>query len=283
VLTFKTSPDFEAPADAGLNNVYDLVLKVTDSGSPAASDTQSLAVTVTNVNGTTYNGTSAANVASGTAEADTMSGAGGNDTLNGLAGNDTLNGGAGNDTLNGGLGNDTLNGQGGIDTLDGGDGNDTLSGGADNDTLIGGAGNDILNGNADNDTLDGGDGDDVLNGGAGVDVLTGGLGADTFVFTTAAQSGSGTTRDLITDFTPGQDKIDVSAFDANTAASGVQDFTFLPTAGAAVTAAGQLRYRHDTPNDLTYVEGNTNANTGTMEFQIALKGIVNLSASDFIL
>ena len=59
--------------------------------------------------------------------------------------------------------------------------------------------------------------------------------------------------------------------------------TFLPAADAAVTAAGQLRYRHDAPNDLTYVDGNTNANTGTMEFQIALKGIVNLSASDFIL
>ena len=185
--------------------------------------------------------------------------------LNGLAGNDTLNGGDGNDTLNGGLGNDTL------------------SGNAGNDALIGGAGNDTLNGNADNDTLDGGDGDDVLTGAAGVDVLTGWLGADTFVFTAAAESGSGTTRDRIMDFTPGQDKIDVSAFDANTAASGVQDFTFLPTAGGAVTAAGQLRYRHDAPNDLTYVEGNTNANTGTMEFQIALKGIVNLSASDFLL
>ena len=283
VLTFKTSPDFEAPADAGLNNVYDVVLKVSDSGSPAASDTQSLAITVTNVDGTTFNGSSAANVASGTAEADTMSGALGNDTLNGLAGNDTLNGGAGNDTLNGSLGNDTLNGQGGIDTLDGGDGNDILGGAAGTDTLMGGAGSDILNGNADNDTLDGGDGDDVLTGAAGVDVLTGGLGADTFVFTTAAQSGSGTARDSITDFTPGEDKIDVGAFDANTTAAGVQDFTFLPTAGAAVTAAGQLRYRHDAPNDLTYVDGNTNANTGTVEFQIALKGILNLSATDFIL
>jgi Ca2+-binding RTX toxin-like protein len=264
-LTFKTSPDFEAPADAGLNNVYDVVLKVTDSGSPAASDTQALAVTVTNVNGITYNGTSAANVANGTPEADTMSGAGGNDTLNGLGGNDTLNGGAGNDTLNSGAGNDTINGNAGIDTLDGGDGNDTLKGGADNDTLDGGVGN------------------DVLIGGAGVDVLTGEPGSDTFVFTTAAQSGSGTTRDRITDFTPGQDKIDISAFDANTTITGVQDFTFLATAGAPITAAGQLHYRHDTANNLTYVEGDTNANTGNMEFQIILNGIINLSAADFIL
>jgi serralysin len=264
-LTFNTSPDFEAPADAGLNNVYDIAVKVSDSGSPAAEDTQTLAVTVTNVNGIVYNGTSAANVANGTSEADTMSGAGGGDTLNGLAGTDTLNGDGGIDRLNGGLGNDSLVGNAGNDTLDGGDGNDTLNGGVDNDTL------------------GGGDGNDTLNGGAGVDLLTGGPGSDTFVFATAAQSGTGTTRDRITDFTPLEDKIDASAFDANTTVSGVQHFTFLTTAGAAITGAGQLHYRHDTANNLTYVEGTTNADTSTMEFQIVLNGIINLSGSDFIL
>jgi Ca2+-binding RTX toxin-like protein len=265
VLTFKTSPDFETPADAGPNNVYDVTVRVTDSGSPAASDTQSLAVTITNVNGTTFNGNAAANVANGTAEADTMNGAGGNDTLTGGAGNDALNGGAGNDSLIGGAGNDTVNGNAGLDVLDGGDGNDTLNGAADNDALTGGNGN------------------DVLIGGAGVDVLTGGPGSDTLVFATAAQSGSGTTRDRITDFAPGEDKIDVSAFDANTTIAGVQDFTFLTAAGAAITGAGQLHYRHDTLNSLTFVEGNTNANTANMEFQVVLTGIVNPSASDFLL
>lgn len=45
VLTFVSAPNFEAPADAGLNNVYDVVVEVTDG---IAVDTQELAVTVTN-------------------------------------------------------------------------------------------------------------------------------------------------------------------------------------------------------------------------------------------
>ena len=155
-LTFITSPDFETPRDAGLNNIYDVIVKVTDSGATPASDTQALAVTVSNVNGTTFNGTAAANVANGTPEADTMNGADGNDTLSGLAGNDALTGGAGNDTLNGGAGNDNLNGNAGLDVLDGGDGNDILNGAADNDTVTGGAGNDQITGAAGIDLLTGG-------------------------------------------------------------------------------------------------------------------------------
>jgi VCBS repeat-containing protein len=45
VITFNIAPDFEAPADAGGNNVYDLVVQVSDG---TATDTQALAVTVTN-------------------------------------------------------------------------------------------------------------------------------------------------------------------------------------------------------------------------------------------
>ncbi len=48
VLTFVTAPDFEAPADLGANNVYDVVVRVTDGAGGA--DLQSLAVTVTNAN-----------------------------------------------------------------------------------------------------------------------------------------------------------------------------------------------------------------------------------------
>ena len=64
------------------------------------------ALGITNVVGSTLNGTSAANTLTGTGEEDVLNGLGGNDTLNGLGGNDTLDGGAGNDTMNGGLGND---------------------------------------------------------------------------------------------------------------------------------------------------------------------------------
>jgi VCBS repeat-containing protein len=47
-LTFVTAPDFESPADAGGNNVYDVTVQVSDGN--GGTDTQAIAVTVTNVN-----------------------------------------------------------------------------------------------------------------------------------------------------------------------------------------------------------------------------------------
>ena len=46
-LTFVAAPNFEAPTDAGANNVYDVTVRATDG---TTSDTQAIAVTVTNVN-----------------------------------------------------------------------------------------------------------------------------------------------------------------------------------------------------------------------------------------
>ncbi|EGR2394301.1 type I secretion C-terminal target domain-containing protein [Vibrio cholerae] len=93
------------------------------------------------------------------------------------------------DTLIGGAGNDILFGQGGNDRLDGGVGKDTLYGGSGNDTLIGGNDNDILI------------------GGLGNDILTGGSGEDLFKWVDGDLDNS---KDRITDFTIGQDKIDLS-------------------------------------------------------------------------
>lgn len=45
-LTFITAPDFEDPTDAGGNNIYDVVVSVSDG---SLSDTQSIAVTVTDI------------------------------------------------------------------------------------------------------------------------------------------------------------------------------------------------------------------------------------------
>jgi hypothetical protein len=50
VLTFVSAPDFEVPTDGGTNNVYDLIVTATDDGIPVGTKTQSIAVTVTNVN-----------------------------------------------------------------------------------------------------------------------------------------------------------------------------------------------------------------------------------------
>jgi VCBS repeat-containing protein len=47
VLTFLSAPDFEAPGDAGANNVYDVQVTVTDGSFPVA---QNIAVTVTDAN-----------------------------------------------------------------------------------------------------------------------------------------------------------------------------------------------------------------------------------------
>jgi hypothetical protein len=47
-LTFVAAPNFEAPADAGSDNVYDVILQVADGN--GGVDTQAIAVTVTNVN-----------------------------------------------------------------------------------------------------------------------------------------------------------------------------------------------------------------------------------------
>ena len=112
-LSFITAPDFEAPADAGGNNTYDVTVQVSDGF--GGTDTQAIAVTVTDVAGVTINGTNKPQSLTGTSEADVINGLGGNDTLIGLAGNDTLDGGAGKDTLNGGGGTDTLTGGLGFD------------------------------------------------------------------------------------------------------------------------------------------------------------------------
>jgi len=47
VLTFGSAPNFEAPTDAGGNNVYDVTVQASDG--KGGSDTQAIAVTVTNV------------------------------------------------------------------------------------------------------------------------------------------------------------------------------------------------------------------------------------------
>ena len=113
------------------------------------------------------------------------------------------------DFLFGGEGDDSLDGGGGEDWVIGGEGNDALEGNTGNDHLLGGEGH---------DTLNGGEGDDWLDGGTGTDTLTGGSGADTFVY----RAGSGS--DTITDFTDGEDVIDLSALES---ISGFEDLSMV--------------------------------------------------------
>ena len=51
-LTFKTPPDYENPDDTGMNNTYDLTVRVRDNGSPRLEDTQIVQVMVNDLNET---------------------------------------------------------------------------------------------------------------------------------------------------------------------------------------------------------------------------------------
>ncbi len=49
VLAFITAPNHESPTDVGADNIYDVIVQVADNGSPVLTDTQALAVYVSNV------------------------------------------------------------------------------------------------------------------------------------------------------------------------------------------------------------------------------------------
>jgi Ca2+-binding RTX toxin-like protein len=213
-LSFVTAPNFEAPTDTGPNNVYDVTVEVSDGN--GGTDTQAIAVSITNVVGISPPASDAA-IQTGTGEEDTLTGLGGNNTLQGLGGNDFLVGGAGNDALDGGAGNDTMSGGLGNDTYtidsvsdvvieNTNEGTDLaivnvsgyvlaanvenanaglttgqiLYGSPDNNQLVGNSGDDYLTGMAGNDIIYGAGGNDVLDGGAGNDTMVGGAGDDTY-------------------------------------------------------------------------------------------------------
>ncbi|MFM8606133.1 MAG: bluetail domain-containing putative surface protein, partial [Cyanobium sp.] len=95
--------------------------------------------------------------------------------------------------------------QGGSFVIDAGGANDNVTGSIDADNILAGHGEDVVNG---------GDGADTITGGEGLDVLTGGSGADTFVLTTLSDGLVNSTPtslsfEQITDFTIGQDRVDV--------------------------------------------------------------------------
>jgi serralysin len=85
-LSFNSAPDYEAPTDANVNNIYQLRIVATDA--QGLQDFKDLSVAVTNAVGITLTALSTGSTLNGTGEEDTLNGAGGIDRLNGLGGND---------------------------------------------------------------------------------------------------------------------------------------------------------------------------------------------------
>ncbi len=182
-------------------------------------------------------------------------------------------------------GDDRIRGGNGADKLLGGDGNDQIWGRAGNDRIFGERGSDFLSGGNGSDYLNGGAGNDVLKGGRGQDILTGGYGSDVFDFDQISESGrSDTTRDIITDFVRGYDKIDLSTIDANHCRAGDQDFNFIGSSDFS-GRAGQLHYvwvdLEGASDDRTIIEGDVNGDR-VADFQIELNGLQHLSCGDFV-
>ena len=81
--------------------------------------------------------------------------------------------------------------------------------GAGNDAIEGSRGNDFLRGGAGNDAINAGAGNDIVRPGAGTDDVTLGAGEDTLYLTVDQLQGE--TTNTITDFTAGEDTIQIDA------------------------------------------------------------------------
>jgi hypothetical protein len=227
---------------------------------------------------------------------DLFNGGTGAETVRDSAGNDTYNFGGGNDTFIAFDGstsnNDIVNGGKGIDTyvVTGGDGQTvnlkdhiTIGGNIGSDTItgfenvIGGDGSDELIGSNGANSLTGGIGDDDITGLGGRDILTGGVDTDTFIFLALSDSGpKASQRDLITDFTQGEDLIDI-VFDAKTGIAGIQAFTLI---GVENFHGVKGELRESFKNGNTIVSGDVNGD-GNADFSVALKGHFLLTTDDF--
>lgn len=256
--------------------------------------------------GETLNGDQFINALTGGAFNDSIFGFANRDTLVGNGGDDVLDGGTNRDVMIGGTGNDFYYVDNAFDvvTENAGEGTDsvissiqlTLAANVENGTIIGAAnfrlsgntldnrltgnsGNNRLEGFAGNDVISGGNGIDTILGGLGLDIMTGGANGDRFQFSALAETGVGATRDVITDFEQGIDRIALNLIDANTTKGNNQAFSFIGDAGFG-NVAGQLRTYNDGTN--TIVAGDVDGD-GIADFEIALTGTHTLISADFIL
>ncbi|WP_192357609.1 beta strand repeat-containing protein [Mesorhizobium mediterraneum] len=218
VVTFKAAPDFEAAADAGGNNVYDIVVTASDG---TLSTNRNVAITVTNQNDNAPVFSSGITASFAENATGTVYDADATDADNlgaltySLSGADAalfnvdaatgavtfkiapdfespLDAGANNvydivvTASDGALSSNgavaiTVTDVVEVSVINGTPGADTLNGTANADTINGLGSDDILNGLGGADILNGGAGNDTMNGGAGADTMRGGAGGDIYV------------------------------------------------------------------------------------------------------
>jgi serralysin len=161
--------------------------------------------------------------------------------------------------------------------------------------FIGTSSNDEFRGSlttAVNETIYGLEGSDTIIAGRGKDVMFGGFGpddgdgvSDSFVFTSAADSGITTaTRDVIGDFEVGLDKIRL-AFDSDSTTAGVQAFEASDFLGVNTEFTGEKgEIRAIQVGMFLVVQADTNGDKKA-DFSVALGGdpvaLQGLSSSDF--
>lgn len=195
---------------------------------------------------------------------------------------------AGTPEIRGGLGNDWMADYASAGNSAGGGSNDRYFGEEGDDQLLGLEGNDLLDGGVGNDFMAGGLGADTLVGGAGFDWMAGGRNVagtasdgaqDRFRFLAVTDS-AGAQIDAVNDFQVGEDKIDLSAIDANTLVGGQQGFTI-----GAMQAGQAGRLQIDVFGSYSLVRGDVDGD-GLADISILVFGFgtgPNLTASDFIL
>ena len=181
-----------------------------------------------------------------------------------------------------------------------------------NDKITGNSANNKLEGLVGSDEIHGGGGDDTIVGGRGADRLWGDAGADKFTFTNFTDSApvsvlssqyqpglpfdASVGLDVIYDFEPGVDQIDLSAIDANSPLAGNQAFQFLVspnfdpptfsgTPGELIVIPVSVPPSPDTPGGFFYSVAADIDGDGGWDFQLSVVPIsLNpITQGDFIL